>query len=64
MALELVYGANCWRDRHRKTIPVDLEGFRGQVWPKNDPKSTPWDLPGSKLLPKVPTWTPAALTAS
>ena len=34
MVLELDYGADFWRNRHCKTNPVDLEGSRGQVWPK------------------------------
>jgi hypothetical protein len=32
-ALELVFGADCWCNRHCRKIPVVLEGFGGQVWP-------------------------------
>ena len=34
LALELVYGADFWCNRHCRTSPVVLEGFWGQVWPK------------------------------
>ena len=37
--------ASFWCNRHCKTNPVDLEGSWGQVWPKNNRKSTPRALP-------------------
>ncbi len=33
IALELVWGADFWCNRHYKTSPVVLEGMWGQVWP-------------------------------
>ncbi len=41
MALELVCRADFWCNRHCKTSPVVLEGFRGQVWPKISRKPAP-----------------------
>ncbi len=51
ITLELVYGADLGCNRHCKTDLVDLEGSRGQVWPKTDHtwplRDFPQELPGA-----------------
>ncbi len=77
MALELVCGADFWCNRHCRTSPVALEGFRGHVWPKvnQKPKKTKiyyppyWPLlapigPYRYLMTAQATYIALALTSS
>jgi hypothetical protein len=57
LGLELVSRAGFGSTRQYKTSPVDLEWFRGQVWPKRSRKPDP------SKRPRIPesTWKASAM---